>query len=146
MVNTRKGRPITEKASQKMKQVAEMNASGMSQTEISRELSVPQSTVSVWLHRPEVMELRNEHLKSMIQTMVSKAYAVLSMQLEDDNPWIRQGAAREIIRIAERQAEVDEHTIEVEFVNMQAPGTPKSAEDDKEASAIEVEEISDLVE
>lgn len=126
----------------RMRGAAQMSAQGESYTKIAKQYNVSLALVSRWFDREDVRELRSVEITKMLNTMLGKAYAVLSAQLADENQWIRQGAAREIIRICERQQQIDDATIEVEFMNMPTPGAPQSAEDDKEASEIlEVDEI-----
>lgn len=110
-------------------QAIELAAAGKSYQEIGDELGVDRTTVSRWFRREDVRAMRDAALAEVVRAMVPRAYAVLHKQLDDKNPWVAQGAAREVIRLYDQQQGAADQSVVVSFANMPTPGTPQGAGD-----------------
>ena len=73
--------------------------------------------------------MRDAALAEVVRAMVPRAYAVLHQQLDNKNPWVAQGAAREVIRLYEQQRGAADASVVVSFANMPTPGAPQGAGD-----------------
>lgn len=130
----RKGEPGTYYAkgtqqpiTQNMSEAASLAALGLGTDAIAEQLNVNASTVKRWLHREDVKALRAAALNEVIASMVPKAYAVLNRQLDSSNPWVAQGAARELIRLFNVQQGAADASVVVTFGSMPKPGAPGTA-------------------
>lgn len=110
-----------------MQKAAELAALGWGRDKIAAELRVHPSTVTRWLQRDDVRGVRAAELNNIVAAMVPKAYAVLQAQLDNSNPWVAQGAARELIRLYGVQQGQSDASVVVTFGNMPKPGAPGSA-------------------
>lgn len=115
--------PLTNK----MARAARMAAEGKSTQEIADELGVHRATVSRWLRRDDLKAMRNAALAEVVSAMIPRAYAVLNAQLENTNPWVAQGAARELIRLYNLQQGAADANVAVIFGHMGKPGAPGGA-------------------
>ncbi len=115
--------PITPK----MEMAAHLAASGASKDKIAKELNVDPATVTRWFKRDDMIALRAAELTRFVGTIIPKAYAVLQAQLNNSNPWVAQGAARELIRLYNLQQGQADNSVVVTFGNMPKPGAPGSA-------------------
>lgn len=122
-----------------MHRAAGLSALGWGRDRIAEELGVNPSTVSRWLQREDVRQLRAAELNNVVAAMVPKAYAVLQAQLDSSNPWVAQGAARELIRLYGVQQGQSDANVVVTFGSMPKPGVPASAGHMEEAPPIEAE-------
>ena len=113
--------------SDKMLAAAELAAEGKSNGEIAELLKVNKSTVGRWLVREDMRAIRAAKLQELVAAMAPRAYAVLHAQLDDPNPWVAQGAARELIRLYNLQQGVSDSNVVVTFGGMPQPGAPGSA-------------------
>lgn len=120
------GRPKNP-ISSKEQQAIELAAAGKSYQEIGDALGVNRTTVSRWFKREDVKAMRDAALAEVVRAMVPRAYAVLHQQLDNKNPWVAQGAAREVIRLYEQQQGAADASVVVSFANMPTPGTPQGA-------------------
>lgn len=120
------GRPKNP-ISSKEQQAIELAAAGKSYQEIGDALGVNRTTVSRWFKREDVKAMRDAALAEVVRAMVPRAYAVLHQQLDNKNPWVAQGAAREVIRLYEQQQGTADASVVVSFANMPTPGTPQGA-------------------
>lgn len=116
-------KPLTEN----MSEAASLAALGLGTDAIADQLGVNKSTVSRWFKREDVRTLRAAALAEVIAAMVPKAYAVLNGQLDSSNPWVAQGAARELIRLYNMQVGTADANVVVTFGAMGKPGAPGSA-------------------
>lgn len=110
-----------------MSEAASLAALGLGRDAIAEKLGVNPSTVTRWLKRDDVKALRNAALVEVVAAMIPKAYAVLQAQLDHSNPWVAQGAARELIRLFNLQQGTADASFVVTFGNMPKPGAPGSA-------------------
>lgn len=110
-----------------MTEAASLAALGLGRDAIAEKLGVNPSTVSRWLKRDDVKALRTAALADVVAAMIPKAYAVLEGQLSHSNPWVAQGAARELIRLFNLQQGASDANVVVTFGSMPLPGAPGSA-------------------
>ena len=113
----------------KEQQAIELAVCGKSYQEIADELGVTRTTVGRWFKREDVQLMRDAAMYEAVRAMVPRAYAVLHRQLDDKNPWVAQGAAREIIRLYDQQRGAADASVVVSFANMPTPGAPQGAGD-----------------
>ena len=104
-----------------------LSALGWGRDRIGKELGVDGSAVTRWLQRDDVRALRSAELNNVVAAMAPKAYAVLNKQLDDPNPWVAQGAARELIRLYGIQQGQSDANVVVTFGSMPKPGAPGTA-------------------
>ena len=116
-------KPLTAK----MQQAAMLAATGLGRDKIAKELGIDPSTVSRWLAREDVSAIRAAELTKFVATIIPKAYAVLQSQLDSNNPWVAQGAARELIRLYNLQQGQADNSVVVTFGSMPRPGAPGTA-------------------
>lgn len=122
-----------------MTEAASLAALGLGKDEIARRMGVNPSTVTRWFKREDVRTLRAAALADVIAGMIPKAYAVLQAQLDHSNPWVAQGAARELIRLYNMQQGASDANVVVTFGAMPQPGAPGSAGALPEDAPIEAE-------
>ena len=79
------------------RRVAELAAEGKSLTEIGACVSVSTETVGRWLRQGDVAALYREKLNAELLPLSARALDALAKQLESSNPWVVQGAARQIL-------------------------------------------------
>lgn len=115
--------PITPR----MQEAVKLAAEGMSSQQIADTLQVDRSTVSRWFNREDIKALREAKLAEVVGAMIPRAYAVLSAQLNHSNPWVAQGAARELIRLHNIQQGNADASVVVTFGAMPKPGAPGTA-------------------
>lgn len=127
---------------QKMIYAAQLAATGLSNQKIADEIGTSVQTVGRWFKRQDMRDLRAAALNDVVAAMVPRAYAVLQRQLEDKNPWVAQGAARELIRLYNVAQGAADQSVVVSFGNMPNPGAPAGAAaipDSLEDDAIEAD-------
>lgn len=127
------------KITETMRKGALMAAEGKTYAEIAAELNVAKSTVTRWFHREDMQMLRSAELHKVVATLVPRAYAILSRQLDDKNGWLAQSAAREVIRLHQQMQGAADASVLVSFAGMPAPGTPQTAGALPEADMLEYE-------
>lgn len=110
-----------------MSEAASLAALGLGRDAIAEKLGVNPSTVTRWLKRDDVKALRTAALTEVVAGMIPKAYAVLQAQLDHSNPWVAQGAARELIRLFNLQQGNADASVVVTFGSMPKPGAPGTA-------------------
>lgn len=71
-------------------------AAGKTAREIADDLGVSYPTVISWMKQPEVIEHYRKTLQTASYGIYAKAMKVLESQMTHDNPWVAQGAAREL--------------------------------------------------
>lgn len=111
----------------KMELAAKLAATGLSNGAISKQLGVSLATVGRWFERSDMRELRSAALNDVVAAMVPRAYAVLQAQLDSSNPWVAQGAARELIRLYNVAQGAADQSVVVTFGAMPQPGAPAGA-------------------
>lgn len=122
-----------------MQRAAELAALGWGRDKIAEELRVHPSTITRWLQRDDVRAIRAAELNNVVAAMVPKAYAVLQAQLDSSNPWVAQGAARELIRLYGVQQGQSDANVVVTFGSMPKPGIPASAGNIEETPPVETD-------
>lgn len=110
-----------------MQEAASLAALGLGRDAIAEKVGVNPSTITRWFKRDDVKALRTAALADVVAGMIPKAYAVLEGQLTHSNPWVAQGAARELIRLWNLQQGASDANVVVTFGNMPRPGAPGSA-------------------
>ena len=79
-----------------------------------------------WRRRPEFAEVYKETLREMVEPAAGKAIQRITAQIDDDNPWIAQNAAREALtRFLPMVMGEDDKTITVKIEGMPEMGTPE---------------------
>ena len=127
--------PLTDN----MQQAASLAALGLGRDAIAKEIGVNPSTITRWLKREDVKALRTAALSDVVAGMIPKAYAVLQAQLDHSNPWVAQGAARELIRLWNIQQGASDANVVVTFGAMPKPGAPGSAGQIAESAPIDTD-------
>lgn len=112
---------------QKMIYAAQLAATGLSNQKVADEIGTSVQTVGRWFKRQDMRDLRAAALNDVVAAMVPRAYKVLQSQLEHSNPWVAQGAARELIRLYNVAQGAADQSVVVSFGNMPQPGAPKGA-------------------
>ena len=110
-----------------MQKAAALAAKGLSTQQIADELGVHRATISRWFQREDIKAIRTAALTEVCQAMLPRAYAVLHNQLNHENPWVAQNAARELIRLHNLQQGQADNNVVVTFGAMPKPGAPASA-------------------
>ena len=77
--------------------------------------------VHYWAKRPEFLEAFRELQQVHMMPRYSKAMQVFDRQLDDKNPWVAQGAAREVVNQLKGQL-MGEQT---QTINVQVQGMPE---------------------
>lgn len=80
-----------------MMEAVMLRLDGLSLRQIAEKLNVTHATIRNWQLREDVNEYYNEQLKHRAHRMFNKACARLERQIDDDNPWIAQNAARDAL-------------------------------------------------
>lgn len=112
---------------QKMIYAAQLAATGLSNQKLADAVGTSVQTIGRWFKRQDMRDLRAAALNDVVAAMVPRAYAVLQAQLEDKNPWVAQGAARELIRLYNVAQGAADQSVVVSFGNMPQPGAPAGA-------------------
>jgi len=79
-----------------------------------------------WRRMPEFTELYRETLREMTEPACGKAMKRITEQVDDENPWIAQNAAREVLtRFLPIVMGEDDKTITIKVEGMPELGTPE---------------------
>lgn len=79
-----------------------------------------------WRRRPEFAEVYRDVLREMTEPACGKAVKRITEQIDDDNPWIAQNAAREVLtRFLPIVMGEDDKTITIKVEGMPELGTPE---------------------
>lgn len=70
---------------------------GLSLRQVAERLGVSHSCVRDWYLREDVNEYYSEQLKTRVHRMFNKASNRIEQQIDDENQWIAQNAARDVI-------------------------------------------------
>lgn len=111
-----------------MRSAAEMAAEGQNYTQIAKALGVSRETVGRWFSREDMQTLRQTEMANVLNAMAPRAYKVLDNQLNSKNPWVAQGAAREVIRLWQQMQGAADASVLVTFAAMPLPGAPKTSD------------------
>lgn len=85
--------------------------------------------IHYWAERPEFVDAYRKLQQSQMMPRYSKAMMVFDKQLDDANPWVAQGAAREILnRCGPAIMGESESEVVVRIENAPALGTPDELE------------------
>lgn len=104
-----------------------LTSTNMSIVEIERKVGITKSTMYRWLHDEDFKAARNELVFDNFQALSAKAVAVIEDQLDSDDKWIRQNAARLILdKVLPALKEKQASTV-VQF-QMQMPAMPPKPE------------------
>lgn len=80
----------------------------------------------LWRKRPEFAELYRDTLREMTEPACGKAVKKITEQVDDENPWIAQNAAREVLtRFLPMVMGEDDKTITIKVEGMPELGTPE---------------------
>lgn len=122
--------PKPQGITKQMREAVKLNVGGLSQRAIAEQLGVSAMAVSKWFAREDVAALRHRLVTRKIDEAMGRATDELIRQMDDANPWIRQNAARELVRMytENRKQDTQEAGTAVVFESMPAPGAPVSAE------------------
>lgn len=136
--------PKPQGITNRMREAVKLNVNGLSQRAIAEQLGVSAMAVSKWFAREDVSALRHRLVTRKIDEAMGRATDELIKQMDDANPWIRQNAAREIVRMytENRKQDTQEAGTAVVFENMPSPGAPESAELPGDAAS-DYEEVID---
>ena len=115
-----------------MMEAVMLRLDGLSLRQIAEKLNVTHATIRNWQLREDVNEYYNEQLKQRAHRMFNKACARIERQIDDDNPWIAQNAARDALNkygtmvMGEDKQEIVVHV----SGGMPAIGMPERSEED----------------
>lgn len=91
-----------------------------------KKLASALSQLRTWRLQPEFKELYRETLREMTEPACGRAVKRITEQIDDDNPWIAQNAAREALtRFLPIVMGEDDKTITVKIEGMPELGTPE---------------------
>lgn len=115
---------------------AQMLAEGVELKTIAAELNVSYNTARNWARDPDVLEEYRKCLKEMVAPMFAKSFRALAKQLDcEKQPWLVQGAAREIMsRFGAGIMGDDDKDVVVRFESgqtMPAIGVPQAPTEDE---------------
>lgn len=122
-----------------MQEAASLHALGLGKDKIAEKMGVNPSTITRWFKREDVKALSAAALSDVVAGMIPKAYAVLQAQLDHSNPWVAQGAARELIRLYNVQQGAADANVAVVFNAMPRPGAPGTAGQIEENAPIDTD-------
>ena len=104
-----------------------MVANGASFRETADTLHVNVSTVARWFNEPEVQEEYRQRVRGAAFGIYSKAVQVLMEQLDHGNPWVRQGAARELMnRFSDQATGIDSREVLIRVEGAPDIGLPEA--------------------
>ena len=84
------------------------------------------SQVRKWRKEPEFISLYRDTLREMTEPACGKAVQKITEQIDDENPWIAQNAAREVLtRFLPVVMGEDDKTITIKVEGMPELGTPE---------------------
>lgn len=92
--------------------------------EASKECGLTEQKLRGLLRRPDVKQYIDDYTDDYLRTSAGKAAKLLRDQLDNENPWIAQNAARAILNFVRDQKDKEEFNINVVF-NMPTPGMPQ---------------------
>lgn len=119
-------------------EVLRLSMEGKSQREIVEETGIGLGTVNRLLNREDVVEYRATLTKKTIATKLSdvmlKSINVLTKQLDSDNAWVAQNAARTLLQLGLGMESKADATLIVNFGSMPEPALPDSEEETLPAS------------
>lgn len=82
-----------------------------------------------WNQEPKVQEQMAKLMNAMVYPAVMKAQNKLVTQIDDNNPWVAQGAAREVMnRFGSKVFGEEEKTLSIKIEGMPALGSPDDLE------------------
>lgn len=115
-----------------MMEAVMLRLDGLSLRQIAEKLNVTHATIRNWQLREDVNEYYNEQLKNRAHRMFNKACARLERQIDDDNPWIAQNAARDALNKYSGMVMGEDKQEIVVHVSSGMPdiGMPERSEDD----------------
>ena len=107
-----------------------MVAHGASFREAAETLHVGLGTISKWFNEPEVQEEYRQRVRGAAFGIYSKAVQVLMEQLDHGNPWVRQGAARELLgRFGDQATGIDSREVLIRVEGAPDIGLPAATGD-----------------
>ena len=107
-----------------------MVANGASFREAAETLHVGLGTISKWFNEPEVQEEYRQRVRGAAFGIYSKAVQVLMEQLDHGNPWVRQGAARELMnRFSDQATGIDSREVLIRVEGAPDIGLPEATGD-----------------
>lgn len=112
-----------------MADAAGLLAAGMKTKEIAKELDLKESTILTWMKREDFESYFRALLNSSGRMRYARALKVLEKQLDDKNPWVAQGAARDLAtRFEKAVTGIDNNKITVTLEGIPELGTPDNEE------------------
>lgn len=112
-------------------EAAALLASGMKPKEVAEQLGLSTSTVNAWQKKEDFNAYFTALLMGAGKHRYAKALQVLEKQLDDANPWVAQGAARDLANRFEKAVTgVDNNKITVTLAGLPELGTPDNEESD----------------
>lgn len=115
-----------------------LSMEGKNQREIVEKTGMSLGSVNRLLNREDVIEYRAALVKKILATRLSDAMVksanVLIGQLEHDNPWIAQNAARTLLQLGTNMDGKADMTMIVNFGSMPEPALPDAEEETLPAS------------
>lgn len=114
------GKPLTKR---ELKAIELLNL-GMTQTDVAKEMGMSSMTIAKIINRDDVVRMRWDAAKRIMAGATIKATNLLIKQLDNENPWIAQNAARTVLQFAEQIDKHQETQLVVNFVSMPTPAMP----------------------
>ena len=76
------------------------------------------------IRRDDVRAIQLEAVNKYLESAAGKAAKVLIKQMDHENPWIAQQAARTVLQHIETISRNQESTVNVNFINIPLPSMP----------------------
>ena len=110
---------------------AEMIAAGEKLKDVADILKVSKSTLHRWIKEPAVIELYRSMICGKGYERYARAMQKLDDQIDNSNPWVAQGAARDIAnRLHETVTGEASREVVIKVEGMPDLGMPEAATDD----------------
>lgn len=125
----------------KVQMAIRMYAAGRTKTAIAEELDMALSAVNVWFNTPAVMDEVNkiieqedkdfrDMMKKKGKTLYGKALNIMGNQLDSENEWIQQNAARDLLtRFQTDVTGAEANTVTVHVIGMPEIGESSGKDD-----------------
>lgn len=89
-----------------------------------------QCTMSRWRHREDAQAIWDDEMKARVRRCVPRAVGRLELQIDDDNGWIANKAANDVVNLAKTTGifQSEEKAVSVRFEGMPDIGSPDQEE------------------
>lgn len=114
-----------DRLTKRQARAVDMIAGGAPVEDVAAEIGVTKGTIAAWMRTAVCREEYKECFKRRNLYTHAKARAVLERQMNDQNAWVAQNAARELLNRTESDAlGKEEAALRVEIIGAPQLGTP----------------------